>query len=590
MFRRTRGTALIALAIVALLVGAAVVNREASATGAAASANEAVLGTLEARFAISHTWVEEFVVGDTGVDVDTDIRANQANAAKLCRTLRDGGALPRHSRVEPVDDAAASARVGEMCRGIAEFRRLTAARLADPRRQPAGSPGEQRYDVRFAAVIGDADALRVRLEDLGEESRLRARVSEILILVVLVLLLLRAVLAIRGRERELAALAADREAVLNSAGEGILAIDREGLVQFANAAALSALGWSRGELVGQPFATLLPEGSVPDPEYPLPRWMRVPRPTHGDDRELQRRDGSRFPVAYSLTPARAREDGGSLVLTFQDIERRRLLDAERDAELGELRTIKEALVPDAIPDRVGLEIATCHVPAEEGVAGDFLLVAEGPDGRTTFFVGDVAGKGLAAARRGAYVRAALATFAPYESSPGRLLELGNRSLMDAAGVTERFVTVVCVSVNPARGTATWASAGHPAPIRLDSGTPLEGPPSLPLGLSAALELRDQTVELPVGSGLLLHTDGLSEARADGDGSPDLLGAERVRQLVCDRAGSGCQPLIDDLRALAERHSEGHLADDLCLVALRLMGVRAAASTGESPSPVRAAPE
>ena len=105
------------------------------------------------------------------------------------------------------------------------------------------------------------------------------------------------------------------------------------------------------------------------------------------------------------------------MLTFQDIERRRLLEAQRDAELGELRTIKEALVPDAIPDRVGLEIATCHVPAEEGVAGDFHLVAEGPEALTTFFVGDVAGKGFAAARRGAYVRAALATFAPNELSP-----------------------------------------------------------------------------------------------------------------------------------------------------------------------------
>ena len=94
----------------------------------------------------------------------------------------------------------------------------------------------------------------------------------------------------------------------------------------------------------------------------------------------------------------------------------------------------------------------------------------------------------------------------------------------------------------------------------------------------------------MGSGLLLHTDGLSEARVHGDDSPDLLGADRVRQLLCDRAGSGCQPLIDDLRALAERHSDGRLADDLCLVVLRLMGVKEAASTGESPSPVRAAPE
>ena len=578
------------VAVVALLVAGAIVNRNASSAGTAAAANEAVLGTLEARFAISHTWVEEFVAGDPGVDPQTDIIDNQADAARLCRTMQEGGNLPRHGRVDRLDDAAATARVAEICSGIGEFRRLTAGRLADPEGQAAGSRAEQFYDRHFAAVITDADALRTRLEEVGEESRLRSRATEILILAILALLLFRSILVIRGRERELADLAAQREAVLNSAGESILAIDREGRVQFANATAGSVLGWPHSELVGRPFVTLLPEDGEAGPDHPLPQWMRVQRPTHGDDQELRRRDGTRFPVAYSLTPARGREDGGSLVLTFQDIEGRRRLDEQRDAELGELRTIREALVPHAIPDRAGLEIATCHVAAEEGVAGDFHLVADGPEGRTTFFVGDVAGKGLAAARRAAYLRTALATFAPYEASPARLLELGNRSLMDASGVTERFVTVACVVVDPERGTATWASAGHPPPIRLDSGTPLDSFPSLPLGLSAALELRDQTVELPAGSGLLLHTDGLSEARAHGEASPDLLGAERVRQLVCDHAGSGCQPLVDELRALAERHSDGHLADDLCLVALRLVDVSAGASSAAPPSPARAAPE
>ena len=55
--------------------------------------------------------------------------------------------------------------------------------------------------------------------------------------------------------------------------------------------------------------------------------------------------------------------------------------------------------------------------------------------------------------------------------------------------------------------------GHPAPIHLFSGAPLPGRPGRPLGITAELEVDRHATRLERGSGLLLYTDGLTEARA-----------------------------------------------------------------------------
>src|SRR4051812_17831094 len=163
LLHRPRRDVPILLLVVGVLLAAGLLNRAANRDVAAASTGEAVLGTMEADFAVSHTAVEEFVSGDTDVDVGRDIRGNQSKAAVLCRTLRDGGPLARQGHVEPVADAAAGAHITVICRRMSEFRPLTEARIAHPKAQRSGSPADQRYDQRFTAILDEADALRNRL-------------------------------------------------------------------------------------------------------------------------------------------------------------------------------------------------------------------------------------------------------------------------------------------------------------------------------------------------------------------------------------------------------------------------------------------
>ena len=164
----------------------------------------------------------------------------------------------------------------------------------------------------------------------------------------------------------------------------------------------------------------------------------------------------------------------------------------QEDELAELRALRAALVPPGIPDRPAIDLATCFVPAQERVAGDFFFVGEGPNDATVVVVGDVVGKGLEAPRRAAFVRAALAAYAPHDDDPCRLLELANTALVERAGTSEEFVTAACMVYRPADRSMTWALAGHPAPILLDEGRGLNGiGPGLPLGSERQRRLRQR---------------------------------------------------------------------------------------------------
>lgn len=261
--------------------------------------------------------------------------------------------------------------------------------------------------------------------------------------------------------------------------------------------------------------------------------------------------------------------------------------AAQRRELSELRAIQDALVPAELPERPALELASCYVPAQEGVAGDFYIVAEAPGAATIVVVGDVVGKGLDAARRASFVRTAFATFAPFTDDPLRLLEMANYSLIEKAGTSQTFVTAACVSYRPEDGAIAWALAGHPPPLLLDAGRPLHGAgPGLPLGIDVELGCGPARSRLRPGEGLLLYTDGLSEARAPGAAAPpagarrpasdggqqgDMLGADRIAALLAVLRGASPGDVVRRLRTAAEEFAGGALADDLCMVALRATG-------------------
>ncbi|HUF75334.1 MAG TPA: ATP-binding protein [Longimicrobiales bacterium] len=115
------------------------------------------------------------------------------------------------------------------------------------------------------------------------------------------------------------------ELILDSAADGICGVDSTGVITFMNPSGARTLGWTRGELVGRSFETMLqsPDGSVSRFEGSAVHGAC----TDGQARDLKgqafrRKDGSWVPVDYVVTPFRQRDQITGAVITFQDISDR----------------------------------------------------------------------------------------------------------------------------------------------------------------------------------------------------------------------------------------------------------------------------
>ena len=278
-----------------------------------------------------------------------------------------------------------------------------------------------------------------------------------------------------------------------------------------------------------------------------------------DIRELDERDRRQETLIARLQrEAQVRDDALAAV-------HERLEAAEH--ELEDLRAIRDALTPAELPERPGLDLAAAFLPAfAEQVSGDFYLVAEGPQDSTVLVVGDAVGHGLHAARRAAFVRTAVAAAAPFSDDPCRLLSWANAALVERAGTTSEFVTVACVTYLPREQLLRWAYAGHPPALWLDDGQELIAPrQGTPLGVRADPGCIEGSQRSASSAGVLVYTDGVTEARHDGE----LFGLEGVRAALggLDRPAPG--EAIAVLRARVADFAYGALTDDLCLLAARI---------------------
>lgn len=246
------------------------------------------------------------------------------------------------------------------------------------------------------------------------------------------------------------------------------------------------------------------------------------------------------------------------------------LDARLEAaehELQDLRAIRDALTPPELPQRPGLDLAAAFMPATaEQVSGDFYLVAEGPQDSTVLVVGDAAGHGLQAARRAAFVRTAFAATAPFSDDPCRLLSWANTALVERAGTSSEFVTAACMTYLPDDQLLRWAYAGHLPALWLDDGRELIAPKQgTPLGVRADPGCVEGSQRSTAGAGVLLYTDGLTEARHGGE----LFGLEAVTAALNDLHSPSPKEAVAILRARAAEFAYGALTDDVCLLAARI---------------------
>lgn len=257
------------------------------------------------------------------------------------------------------------------------------------------------------------------------------------------------------------------------------------------------------------------------------------------------------------------------VVLFEEIARRAALAVEHAASFERERrvsdTLQRALLPDFLPTVPGLAFSATYSPglSEARVGGDWYDAFELGDGRIVVSIGDVTGRGLQAAVIMGKMRQAIKTLALYESDPSRLLDIVDRELKRSD--PEALVTALVGVFDSVQSTLAYATAGHPPPfVRYPDGV-VEALPArgLPLGLRGSVETPTATVRLPVGSIVVLYTDGLTESTRD---------VNEGEARVIDALGDASVLESGNLAAqLQERVIGGASQDDVAILTIELTG-------------------
>ncbi|MGW2255894.1 SpoIIE family protein phosphatase [Kitasatospora sp. NPDC001660] len=248
-------------------------------------------------------------------------------------------------------------------------------------------------------------------------------------------------------------------------------------------------------------------------------------------------------------------------LIAQALDRARLYDTKLVLAHG----LQESLLPRALPAVPGLEIRARYLPCTEGmdVGGDFYdLIPIGTDG-VAVVIGDVQGHNVNAAALMGQVRTAIRAFASADADPSTVLCRTNRLVADLD--TALLASCAYLRMDLARREARLADAGHPVPLlyrpdgRAEALEPVIG---VLLNVDPAAAYPQIRVDLPVGSTLVLYTDGLVDTPG---ADPD----RALADLTATLARCGGEPLDRLADALIDLAGHGeHRTDDVALLLIR----------------------
>jgi serine phosphatase RsbU (regulator of sigma subunit) len=275
-----------------------------------------------------------------------------------------------------------------------------------------------------------------------------------------------------------------------------------------------------------------------------------------------------FGITWMLVRSRTRAERASRDLQGANRKVEALYHSV-EQELRVARGIQHALLPKDLPELEGWEIAHCYRPARE-VGGDFYDFLRLDDGRVGFVIGDVSGKGIAAALVMANTQSVLRTVVHRGSvAPEQVLAEANEILCAYIPPTNMFVTCFYGILEPKSGRLRYANAGHDLPYlrRHGEGVSELRVTGVPLGLMPGMGYEEKEITLKEGDSILFYSDGLVEAH---DLKGEMFDFPRLRKLISVHATGSGEELIDSL--LEELYSftgqKWEQEDDITLLTLQ----------------------
>jgi serine phosphatase RsbU (regulator of sigma subunit) len=229
-------------------------------------------------------------------------------------------------------------------------------------------------------------------------------------------------------------------------------------------------------------------------------------------------------------------------------------------------TMQRSLLPRAQPDVAGLEVGSVYESsAHVDVGGDVYDFMTLDDGRLAVVLGDVTGHGVEATADMAMAKFVFRSLAREHPEPGDFLASANDVVVDEIA-SGKFITMAYLAVDGVNGTVSCASAGHPAPrlMLLDGSVRGLEASGLVLGIDAGQVYEPVDADLPNGAVLVVYTDGVIEARRDGE----LYGVERLDALLAANRGLAPRELAVAVTESCRSFAGGDLGDDVAVVVIR----------------------
>ena len=237
-------------------------------------------------------------------------------------------------------------------------------------------------------------------------------------------------------------------------------------------------------------------------------------------------------------------------------------------ELQQATQIQQGLLPTTAPLVAGVDLAGASV-ACRGVGGDYFDFLPFADGRVGLVVGDVAGKGMAAALLMSSLQARVQIlFTEASDLAPALTRLNQAVCLSCPG--NRFITFFAAILDPATGELAYANAGHNPPlvVRADGTVERLDTPGMVLGVLKQGRYESARTQLAAGDVLVLYSDGVTEAV---NSAGDEFDEPRLESTVLAQRSLGAGELVSAIHeAVADFAAGAPAADDITvLVAKRV---------------------
>ncbi|WP_333877619.1 SpoIIE family protein phosphatase [Methylobacter sp.] len=347
-----------------------------------------------------------------------------------------------------------------------------------------------------------------------------------------------------------------RQAV-ESAPNAIVMINKSGNIEMVNSQTETFFGYLRSELIGQPVEILVPKRFRRAHFGFRQAYLAAPvsRPMGaGQDLYGLRKDGTEFPVEIGLSLIDSKEE--TLILsTIVDITTRKATEAAirqaqinlaiAQSEIKIAQRIQASLSPSAPIKSNHFEITGYCLPADQ-VGGDYFDYFYRNEDYLDMIIADVSGHSIGPALFMVETRSAIRTQANISATPAETLKVLNNFLFEDLDKSDYFITLFYLQYNITNHQLSFANAGHPPPLLLNSShtecRQLDAD-GLILGVNKNVIFEEKTTTLSEGELILLYTDGLTEAE---NANGEFFGLKRVNDFLIQHAQYPPQVIIEIL--------------------------------------------